>query len=1185
MAQIPSDPKFAPYIAKMRAEKLSESAIAAFGYSFMELVGGSTGAIAEDSIKAVASLPSLEKDIAGKVTQDTSLLPQTVVLKLNGGLGTSMGLDKAKSLLEVKGGNSFLDLTAKQVVTMRKTFKSPIKFMLMNSFNTSSDTIAFLQKYPSLAQDPNVELMQNKVPKIVKADLTPAQWPLNSHLEWCPPGHGDLYTALYGSGKLDQLLAEGVKYMFVSNSDNLGATLDMDLLSYFAQKNVPFMMECCQRTEADKKGGHLAARASDGQLLLRESAQCAKADEAAFQDITKHQFFNTNNLWVRLDLLKTLMDARGGFVPLPTILNGKTVDPQQDTSTPVWQLETAMGAAIECFVGAGAVVVGKERFAPVKKCSDLLLLRSDAYMVNGQNVLVLNPGCGSVAPIVDLDDKKYKMVQHLEQATRGGYPSLVGCKKLTVKGEVWLTARNVFRGTVTIINSGAEPKVLPPGVYENTTVDLTASAGLGPLRPVTLPTSPFDDQKPGTSGLRKKTKAFMSGLYLHNFVQSSFNALPENGTDVSDGALLVGGDGRFYNPEATQIIIKMAAANGVKRIVVGQHGLLSTPAVSAIIRERGSQWQKAFGAFILTASHNPGGPDEDFGIKYNCENGGPAPEKLTDAIYAITRTITAVKICPDFPDIDVSKVHSTVVSSNDGTLSICVDVISSTDAHVALLKTIFDFAAIRHLLHRQDFSFAYDCMHGVQGPYAHKVFVDELGASAASLINATPRDDFGGGHADPNLTYARSICDIMGVDKAGNPMPTGDKMPPCFGAAADGDADRNMILGRKFFVTPSDSLAIIAAHADCIPFFKQQGGLKSVARSMPTSGAVDLVAARLNLRLFETPTGWKFFGNVMDSKDEFKGENLNPVICGEESFGTGSNHVREKDGMWAVLAWLAILASYNKDASKPFVHVEEIVSKHWESYGRNYYSRYDYEGVDSAKAAALMSHVRGQIANLPGQTKGSMCCKTADEFTYLDPIDGSVSPNQVPHFLFLFSYSQALSHITVLQSVSLPRSPSHPLSRSLSPLFAVFVHRACAYSSWTAPASSFASRARPAAALPSACTSRSTRATPPKPSRRWPRRCRSLWPSRSSGATSRRSRALRRPPSSRECAPRDAERGTGSRTIVGFVCRGELRGKTEEHVCTLRFGFLLNLGPPSVKFLNFFPYHFFDLVMREVRFF
>jgi len=1000
MASIPSDERFAPYLAKMRAEKLSESAIAAFGYSFMELVGGSSGMISESSIVPASSIPYLSSDISGKVTQDVSLLPQTVVLKLNGGLGTSMGLDKAKSLLEVKCGNSFLDLTAKQVITMRKTFKSPIKFMLMNSFNTSSDTLNFLTKYSSLSEDPSVELMQNKVPKIVKADYTPAEWPINKHLEWCPPGHGDLYTALYGSGKLDALLAEGVKYMFVSNSDNLGATLDLDLLTYFAQQNTPFMMECCERTEADKKGGHLAARAADGQLILRESAQCAKEDEGAFQDISKHKFFNTNNLWVRLDMLKALMDARGGFVPLPTILNNKTVDPQQDTSTPVLQLETAMGAAIECFAGASAVCVGRDRFAPVKKCSDLLLLRSDAYIVNAESVLVLNPSCKGVAPIVDLDDKKYKMVQHLEAATRGGYPSLVGCRKVSIKGEVWLSARNVFRGEVKIINSSSEPKVLPPGVYEDgTTVDLSSAPGLGPLKPQVLATTPFGDQKPGTSGLRKKTRQFMSGLYLHNFVQSSFNALPEAGTDVSDGSLLLGGDGRFYNDVAIQVIIKMAAANGVKRIVVGQNGLLSTPAVSAIIRERGPNWKKAFGAFILTASHNPGGPEEDFGIKYNCENGGPAPEKLTDAIYNVTKTITSVKICPDFPDINLAQLGPTVVSSNDGTLSVIVEVISSTSYHVELLKTIFNFDAIRELIRRPDFSFCYDCMHGVQGPYAHDVFVRELGASATSLINAVPKDDFAGHHADPNLTYARDICDIMCVDREGNPMPS-DKEVPCFGAAADGDADRNMILGRRFFVTPSDSLAIIAAHAHLIPFFEQQGGLKSVARSMPTSGAVDLVAARLNLRLFETPTGWKFFGNVMDSKTTFGGENLNPVICGEESFGTGSNHVREKDGMWAVLAWLSILAHYNSDSTAPFVHIEKIVTDHWKSYGRNYYSRYDYEGVATDRANAVLKNLRDQFATLPGTVFGAFTCATADEFCYRDPIDGSISPNQGIRVLF-----------------------------------------------------------------------------------------------------------------------------------------------------------------------------------------
>jgi len=956
--------------------------------------------IGEDTIAGVESLPDLETQIKAEITADPSLLEETVVLKLNGGLGTSMGLDKAKSLLVVKGNNTFLDLTAKQVISMRKQFKLGVKFMLMNSFNTSTDTLNFMSKYSAIADDPNLELMQNKVPKVDKSTMGPAEWTINRHLEWCPPGHGDLYTALYGSGKLDELLAQGVKYMFVSNSDNLGATLDLDLLTYFAQKDLPFLMECCQRTEADKKGGHLALRTADKQLILRESAQCAKSDEKHFQDITRHKFFNTNNLWVRLDMLKALMDSRGGFVPLPTILNGKTVDPQQDTSTPVLQLETAMGAAIECFAGAGAVTVSRARFAPVKKCSDLLLLRSDAYEVDSSSVLVLSPKCKGIAPIIDLDDKKYKLVQHLEAATSAGYPSLVGCRKLTVRGEVWLSSANVFVGDVSIINSSSEPKVLPAGVYKDTTVDLSSAPGLGSLKPSNVRTTPFLDQKPGTSGLRKKTKKFMEGSYLHSFVQSTFNALLSTpGMELSDGALVLGGDGRYFNDRAIQIIVKMAVANGVKRIIVGQKGLLSTPAVSAIIRERGPTWKKAFGAFILTASHNPGGPEEDFGIKYNCENGGPAPEKLTDAIYDVTKTITSYKICESFPDVDLSEPASYVVASGDGSLRVVVDVISSTETHVGLLKTVFDFEAIKALIARPDFSMKYDCMHGVQGPYAYEALVQELGAPESSLMNFIPKDDFGGHHADPNLTYARELCDVLQVDAAGNPI-AGAAEPPCFGAAADGDADRNMILGRRFFVTPSDSLAIIAAHAHLIPFFSLQGGLKSVARSMPTSGAVDLVAKKLNLRFFETPTGWKFFGNVMDSKVIFKGENLSPVLCGEESFGTGSDHVREKDGLWAVLAWLTILASYNTDPAAKFVHVEDIVRAHWATYGRNYYSRYDYEGVASDAAANVMSHLRSQFATLPGTAFGKYTVATADEFTYLDPIDQSISRNQGIRVLF-----------------------------------------------------------------------------------------------------------------------------------------------------------------------------------------
>lgn len=382
----------------------------------------------------------------------------------------------------------------------------------------------------------------------------------------------------------------------------------------------------------------------------------------------------------------------------------------------------------------------------------------------------------------------------LNLATLGGYPSLMGCRKVSVSGEVWLSSRNVFKGDVKIINASSEPKVLPPGIYENTTVDLTYAPGLGQLKPSTLSTEAYLDQKPGTSGLRKKTKVFEKKFYLHNFVQATFNALPANGTDLLDGALLIGGDGRYYNDVAIQVIVKMAIANGIKRIVVGQNGLLSTPAVSAVIREKGPNWQKAFGAFILTASHNPGGPDEDFGIKYNCENGGPAPEKLTDAIYELTRTINKIKICESFPEIDITKIGSSIYTSTDNSQSVVIDVISATAHHVDLLKTIFDFPALIKLTQHPEFSLKYDCMHGVQGPYAHEVFVNELQCSPDCLINAIPKLDFNGGHADPNLTYARDICEIMGVDKAGLPIKT-SSVPPCFGAAADGDADRNMILG------------------------------------------------------------------------------------------------------------------------------------------------------------------------------------------------------------------------------------------------------------------------------------------------------------------------------------------------------------------------------------------------------
>lgn len=353
------------------------------------------------------------------------------------------------------------------------------------------------------------------------------------------------------------------------------------------------------------------------------------------------------------------------------------------------------------------------------------------------------------------------------------------------------------------------------------------------LRPYNVGTVPFPDQKPGTSGLRKKTTRFAEhgSHYLHNFVQATFTALNQLGTDVSKGALLLGGDGRYFNDKAIQIIVKIAAANGVRRIVIGQDGYLSTPAVSAIIRERGPVWQRCFGSFILTASHNPGGPNEDFGIKYNCENGGPAPERMTDLIYEITKTISSFQSCNDLPDVGISTLGSTPYVSEDGSRALVIDVVSSVAVHVELLKTVFDFPLIAALFRRSDFSFCYDCMHGVQGPYAREVFVAQLGAPESCLMNATPKEDFAGHHADPNLTYARDVCDALGVDRTGASCSSsrGEDNVPCMGAAADGDADRNMILGRHFFVTPSDSLAILAAHADLIPFFKLQGMPVSVS--------------------------------------------------------------------------------------------------------------------------------------------------------------------------------------------------------------------------------------------------------------------------------------------------------------------------------------------------------------------
>jgi len=985
---------FEPCRAKMEAEGIAESAIAAFESTFNSLVSGATGLIPESAISPV---PELVKADDMSVEPDASLLSKTVVCKLNGGLGTGMGLDKAKSLLTVKGNECFLDLTAKQILKMREVHGEKVKFMLMNSFSTSADTLDFFaKKYPILAAEDGLEMIQNKVPKLDATTFEPAAH-ANSDNEWCPPGHGDLYAAMVASGRLDALLKDGFKYMFVSNSDNLGAVLDMKILTHFAATGAPFMMECCERTENDKKGGHLAIRKEDNQLILRESAMCADEDEASFQDITLHRFFNTNNLWIRLDKLKEIIDKFGGFVPLPMIMNKKTVDPKDDSSQKVIQLETAMGAAIEMFQGATAIIVPRTRFAPVKKCNDLLLLRSDAYVINEDYRPILNPACNGKAPVMGLDSKKYKLVGALEEATEGGIPSLVNCERLTVKGLVRMSNKTKFVGAVSIVNNSDEAKSVPAGEVTGD-IDLTDSTGLGPMKVSVVKTSPIDGQKPGTSGLRKKTQVFMGENYLNNFVQCAFDSVKESGTDLGEGTLLIGGDGRYYNPEAIQTIVKMAVANGVKRIWIGENGLMSTPAVSAVIREKGPIWQKAFGAFILTASHNPGGPDEDFGIKYNCENGGPAPESLTNMMFEKTTLIKSFRICEDFPSIDISTPSTKTVTSTDGTTEVNIEVISSVDNHVTLLKTIFDFPAIKALLDRDDFSMVYDSMHGVNGPTAKKVFIDELFQPDSTCMNAVPKDDFNGGHADPNLTYAKELVEIMGLNKKGEKIEVGDRKVPSFGAAADGDGDRNMILGTQFFVTPSDSLAIIAAYADAIPFFRSQGGLKGVARSMPTSGAVDLVAKDLNFDLFETPTGWKYFGNLMDSKAIYGETDYTPFICGEESFGTGSDHVREKDGIWAVMAWLSILASVNSDG-QPLVTVEDVVKKHWAKYGRNYYCRWDFEGMDKPKATAMMDKMRADTTANTGRTIGKYTIAKADDFTYVDPVDGSVAKKQGLRFL------------------------------------------------------------------------------------------------------------------------------------------------------------------------------------------
>lgn len=470
-----------------------------------------------------------------------------------------------------------------------------------------------------------------------------------------------------------------------------------------------------------------------------------------------------------------------------------------------------------------------------------------------------------------------------------------------------------------------------------------------------IPSQAFADQKPGTSGLRKKVTVFQQPHYLENFVQSIFDSI-----NVPKGATLtLGGDGRHYNREAIQIILKMAAANGFGRVLVGQGGILSTPAVSCIIRKH-----KTFGGIILSASHNPGGVDGDFGIKYNTENGGPAPEKVTEAIFEQSKTIQNYKIIAA-PDVALDVMGETDLAGMK------VQVIDAVADYAELMESLFDFNAIKDLL-ASGFRMKFDAMHAVTGPYAQEIFIKRLGAPADSIMNCIPLPDFGGGHPDPNLIYAHELVEIIYGESA-----------PDFGAASDGDGDRNMILGKGFFVTPSDSLALIAANARMVKGYAK--GIAGVARSMPTSGAVDMVAKSLDIPCFETPTGWKFFGNLMDAGQV--------TLCGEESFGTGSSHVREKDGLWAVLFWLNILAIKRQS-------VEQIVKRHWLQFGRNVYSRHDYEDLPLDDANGVIEHLRNNFSALVGLAFGRYTIQECDDFSYTDSIDGSISTKQGLRILF-----------------------------------------------------------------------------------------------------------------------------------------------------------------------------------------
>ncbi len=475
----------------------------------------------------------------------------------------------------------------------------------------------------------------------------------------------------------------------------------------------------------------------------------------------------------------------------------------------------------------------------------------------------------------------------------------------------------------------------------------------------TLPTRPIAGMKPGTSGLRKKVTEFQQPNYLANFVQSVFDAVrPDQG--FAGQTLVVGGDGRYFNLEAMQLVIRIAAGNGFARVLAGRDGILSTPAASCVIRKRG-----AFGGLILSASHNAGGPDGDFGIKFNAANGGPAPERVTDAVYARTLVIDRILSVEGGADVDLGRLASHRVGQT------VVEVIDPVADYLALMGELFDFDALRRLF-AGGFRLAFDAMHAVTGPYAHALFEGALGAPAGTVRNGIPLTDFGGHHPDPNLVHAHELHALMMSPSA-----------PDLGAASDGDGDRNLIIGRGLFVAPSDSLAMLAANAHLAPAYR--GGIVGIARSMPTSGAADAVAAALGIPCYETPTGWKFFGNLLDAG--------RITLCGEESAGTGSNHVREKDGVWAVLLWLSILAARGQS-------VAQVAQQHWATHGRHYYTRHDYEEIDGAAAQSMMQALQDRLPGLPGTRLGEHMVATADDFSYTDPVDGSVSDHQGLRIVF-----------------------------------------------------------------------------------------------------------------------------------------------------------------------------------------